>query len=259
MRVNEDQRFYASTYGRFNTPDPKGGSAKLDNPLSWNRYSYTLDDPINGNDPTGLDCGDGSDGECNTAENGRSWDSAEDEGGGVYTSDVPTVISTTATAASPTGFFTSIGNFVTTVTNNPYLQLAATVFVAGVSFAEGNPGPLESAVPDVEAAFEELETSGPSFLGQANGPAIPVPAGAAGPTVAANENGMVFTDGAGGNGLAPNVNSVRVMDPTPYSPTGYVNYGSTQSNGGWQTVNPFTGVAVGKNDPSWHIPLAPRP
>jgi RHS repeat-associated protein len=48
-----DQRFYASTYGRFNTPDPYSGSATLLNPLSWNRYSYTLGDPVNGNDPTG--------------------------------------------------------------------------------------------------------------------------------------------------------------------------------------------------------------
>jgi len=48
-----DQRFYASAYGRFNTPDRKRGSAHPKNPGSWNRYSYTLGDPINGNDPTG--------------------------------------------------------------------------------------------------------------------------------------------------------------------------------------------------------------
>jgi RHS repeat-associated protein len=50
-----DQRFYASTYGRFNIPDPFGGSIHNGNPQSWNRYSYTLGDPINGNDPTGQD------------------------------------------------------------------------------------------------------------------------------------------------------------------------------------------------------------
>jgi RHS repeat-associated protein len=48
-----DQRFYASTYGRFNTPDP-ARSAKAKNPLSWNRYSYTRGDPVNRNDPKGL-------------------------------------------------------------------------------------------------------------------------------------------------------------------------------------------------------------
>jgi hypothetical protein len=50
-----DQRYYASTYGRFNTPDPYGGSGHSRNPLSWNRYAYTGGDPINYNDPRGLD------------------------------------------------------------------------------------------------------------------------------------------------------------------------------------------------------------
>jgi RHS repeat-associated protein len=49
-----DQRFYASTYGRFNTADPAQSSADPNNPGSWNRYGYTLGDPVNGNDPTGL-------------------------------------------------------------------------------------------------------------------------------------------------------------------------------------------------------------
>jgi RHS repeat-associated protein len=49
-----DQRFYASAYGRFNTPDPAGGSADPGNPGSLNRYAYATGDPINFNDPSGL-------------------------------------------------------------------------------------------------------------------------------------------------------------------------------------------------------------
>jgi RHS repeat-associated protein len=49
-----DHRMYASTYGRFNSPDPYRRSAKPRNPGSWNRYAYALGDPINGSDPTGL-------------------------------------------------------------------------------------------------------------------------------------------------------------------------------------------------------------
>ncbi len=33
-------RWYDSAMGRFTTPDPYGGSAKLTNPGSWNRYAY---------------------------------------------------------------------------------------------------------------------------------------------------------------------------------------------------------------------------
>jgi RHS repeat-associated protein len=48
------QRFYASTYGRFNTPDPYQPSGGPSDPGSWNRYSYVFGDPINLNDPDGL-------------------------------------------------------------------------------------------------------------------------------------------------------------------------------------------------------------
>ncbi len=48
-----DQRYYASSYGRFNTPDP-GRSAHPKSPLSWNRYAYVGGDPINRNDRRGL-------------------------------------------------------------------------------------------------------------------------------------------------------------------------------------------------------------
>jgi RHS repeat-associated protein len=49
-----DQRFYGSTLSRFATPDPLAGSAILSNSQSWNRYTQSLSDPINTNDPSGL-------------------------------------------------------------------------------------------------------------------------------------------------------------------------------------------------------------
>jgi len=55
LLVPVDQRFYASSYGRFLTPDPMGAKAANPNdPESWNRYSYAIDDPVNRNDPNGL-------------------------------------------------------------------------------------------------------------------------------------------------------------------------------------------------------------
>jgi RHS repeat-associated protein len=50
-----DQRFYASTYGRFNTPDPYKASGSTRDPGSWNRYAYVGGDPVNFGDPSGLE------------------------------------------------------------------------------------------------------------------------------------------------------------------------------------------------------------
>ncbi len=47
-------RWYSSQIGRFTTPDPYRASASLANPQSWNRYSYVENDPVNFNDPSGL-------------------------------------------------------------------------------------------------------------------------------------------------------------------------------------------------------------
>jgi RHS repeat-associated protein len=48
-----DQRFYASSYGRFNTPDRIANSSGAWQPGGWNRYAYVTGDPITFNDPTG--------------------------------------------------------------------------------------------------------------------------------------------------------------------------------------------------------------
>jgi RHS repeat-associated protein len=49
-----DNRYHSSGDGRFLTPDPFGGSAKLADPGSLNRYAYVGGDPVNNNDPSGL-------------------------------------------------------------------------------------------------------------------------------------------------------------------------------------------------------------
>ena len=78
-----DQRFYASTYGRFMTPDPyvAGGAAKgsVSNPKdpgSWNRYAYTRGDPVNRLDPRGRDdCPPGVD-FCTTVTATQGYDTS---------------------------------------------------------------------------------------------------------------------------------------------------------------------------------------
>jgi RHS repeat-associated protein len=74
--VSTVQRYYASSYGRFNTPDI-GASARLKNPNSWNRYTYVNGDPVNRRDPHGLvetDCSILAN-ECGSGDDGGSGDS----------------------------------------------------------------------------------------------------------------------------------------------------------------------------------------
>jgi RHS repeat-associated protein len=52
-----DQRYYTSSLGRFTSPDPYSASGGTADPSSWNCYSYTRNDPVNGFDPSGMvDC-----------------------------------------------------------------------------------------------------------------------------------------------------------------------------------------------------------
>ncbi len=50
-----DQRYYASNFGRFMSPDPYRASSRGPRPQSWNRYTYVQGDPVNFNDRRGLD------------------------------------------------------------------------------------------------------------------------------------------------------------------------------------------------------------
>jgi RHS repeat-associated protein len=50
-------RYYASSMGRFISPDPSGLAAVNSSfPQSWNMYVHAADNPLVFTDPTGLDC-----------------------------------------------------------------------------------------------------------------------------------------------------------------------------------------------------------
>lgn len=51
-------RFYASNGGRFTSTDPLMASANPANPQTWNRYSYSLNNPERFTDPSGMEPGD---------------------------------------------------------------------------------------------------------------------------------------------------------------------------------------------------------
>lgn len=45
---------YGYKHGRFTSPDPLLSSGRIENPQSWNRYPYVLNNPLNLIDPSGL-------------------------------------------------------------------------------------------------------------------------------------------------------------------------------------------------------------
>jgi RHS repeat-associated protein len=47
-------RYFASDQGRFTSPDPLLSSGRCTDPASWNRYAYTLNNPLRFIDPSGL-------------------------------------------------------------------------------------------------------------------------------------------------------------------------------------------------------------
>ncbi len=49
-------RQYSPAQGRWMRPDPYSGSYDANNPQSFNRYSYVLNNPLAGIDPSGLNC-----------------------------------------------------------------------------------------------------------------------------------------------------------------------------------------------------------
>jgi RHS repeat-associated protein len=57
-------RYYSSILGRFMTADPSTSDALAD-PGQWNKYAYVGNDPVNFNDPQGLD-------QC-SADYGTPW------------------------------------------------------------------------------------------------------------------------------------------------------------------------------------------
>ena len=47
-------RYFSGAQGRFTSPDPLLNSGRPWNPQSWNRYAYTLNNPLKFTDPTGM-------------------------------------------------------------------------------------------------------------------------------------------------------------------------------------------------------------
>ena len=81
-------RYFGASLGRFTSPDPLMASAKSSNPQTWNRYAYTLNNPLRYVDPDGLEVPDDcvQDPECTiVVKINVIYDSTVNEGQGLTT------------------------------------------------------------------------------------------------------------------------------------------------------------------------------
>ncbi len=79
-------RYYASSMGRFMSPDPMMASAHASDPQTWNRYAYVLNNPLRMVDPDGLEASAGcaSDKKCSiTVKINVIYDSDANKGKGL--------------------------------------------------------------------------------------------------------------------------------------------------------------------------------
>lgn len=104
----------------------------------------------------------------------------------------------------------------------------------------------------------DVAKAAPNFVVTPGGTAFPVPTGATGPVPSINPAGNVtgakFEGGSGGaNGQ---VASMRIMDPNPSNPTGYIKYENNASPTP-QGVDPYTGRTVSPDKAHFPIDKAP--
>jgi hypothetical protein len=80
-----------------------------------------------------------------------------------------------------------------------------------------------------------------------------VPPGLISETPADNGNGWIYPIAPSQPGIDSRVIAIRVMEPTPMYPNGYVNYVNAHDPA--QEVDPFTGRTIPRTDQYAHIPL----
>jgi len=243
-------RYFNPQLGRFFTKDSVASRAHDGQTL--NRYVYALSNPLRLSDPSGL-----------VATEGLNWQTS---------ASTPAYLPGQLARASGFGGGSAIafqvlnaGLILVQVGAGFFLAGPETILAAPLEFAtedavlEDGEGITPAAargptVTQIIGQSAQAENSGPDFIVTPSAEVIPVPQGANGPYPTQNP-GIQFNGGSGGNGLAGNVTDMRIMDPTTQYPGGYVNYGSLQENGGWQSVNPYTGQPISQSNPWWHIPI----
>ena len=135
---NFGARYYASTMGRFMSPDP-GWLLAADptNPQSWDMYAYVLNNPLTNVDPTGMDCvTDNGPGTVTTNAGDCANESEEAANHEYYINcDGCTASATGASLDTPTGTLTLTGQGGNSITD----QNGNAVAVQGFADPQGTP------------------------------------------------------------------------------------------------------------------------
>jgi RHS repeat-associated protein len=156
-------RYYGSSMGRFMSPDSSGYSG-LTNPQSWNLYTYTLNNPLRYDDPTGhtVECKTDAAGCLSAARAAVGKDAA-----GQLTTETTTtqnwfqklfgLSGTTTTTLQITGDGADFRNASGNASKLADLIDSKTSF--GVSITSG------SATPTYLGVWDKLNSSGGTFTG----------------------------------------------------------------------------------------------
>jgi RHS repeat-associated protein len=219
-----DQRYYASAYGRFNTPDPyqatDNGGIDANTPESWNRYAYVLGDPVNYLDPMGLFgcqpqfCEGNSDGDGDDSDGPLILGPQPDQLFG------PNVRSLTVSHYSRTGTNESaIANALTLIQNNilsgknPCSSWLAGV-VGGFSASEFIAAIMGSGPSQYTFGYGLINSpTTAAFVGNTNANGTPVAGLPGDATITINSNGAFFNSGQqiGGGGAQYQGGSIQAQ------------------------------------------------
>lgn len=222
---NDHARFHLTGMGRFLSVDKHKGMAA--DPATWNRYTYSRDNPMKFVDWNGLEFGyPNQQRELDQVLLNNKLREAALANEGI--SDASPGIVMTVLAATGAGDLIAVVN-------------AAAQIADAVSSSD--------AVSTGEQ-FGPQQQFSPNFVVTPEGDAIPIPDGSYGPTSPRTGEGMVYRGGSGGQDMSPDTTGVRVMDESANQGP-HVNYMNKTD----QTINPETGRTISNDDPAGHLPL----
>lgn len=197
-----DQRFYASTYGSFLTPDRKAG--KLSNPGSLNRYAYVGGDPVNKNDPRGL---------CSVMVSGITMGPGTNAD---WTAEAASLGADTAYPYSGQGTATSIGSVISQLTGPNAATYTAYYEILAAEASSSNPVDIiaySGGGGAFAAAWQLLTPAQQADIGTI----VYLAPGSFGATLPSNGSTSTFVGGAG---------PVNAVTGVFTSPVGTVHYTS---------------------------------